>query len=130
MPKYPWLICYWPMFRLTKLAFLRGKCMMFSRPRPILQSTERFRNIFKEVPVVAFCRSPFRTVVTSSFVRNSQTATAHPASPLPAHSVATPDMAAPPAHTLAMGKHHSLSPTQEKQDKLNITLLVTQQEKM
>ena len=27
-----------------------------------------------------------------------------------------------------MGKHHTLSQTQEKQDKLNITLLVTQQQ--
>ena len=36
-------------------------------------------------------------------------------------------MAASPAHTLTMEKHHTLSPTQEKQDKLNITLLETQQ---
>ena len=62
--------------------------------------------------------------VTYSSVRNSQTTTAHP-SPLPAHSVATPDMAASPAHTLTIEKHHILSPTQEKQDKLNVTLLVT-----
>ena len=46
---------------------------------------------------------------------------------LPAHSAATLDMAASPAHTLIMEKHHTLSPTQEKQDKLNITLLVTRQ---
>ena len=41
--------------------------------------------------------------------------------------VATPDTAASPAHALTMGKHHTLSTTQEKQDKLNITLLVTKQ---
>ena len=59
-------------------------------------------------------------------MRGSQTTTGHP-KPLPAHSVATPDTAASPAHTLTMEKHHSLSPTQEKQDKLKITLPVTQQ---
>ena len=52
--------------------------------------------------------------------------TTHP-SPLPAHSVAIPDMAATLDHTLTMENHHTLSPTQEKQDKLNIILLVTQQ---
>ena len=46
--------------------------------------------------------------------------TTHP-SPLLAHSVVTQDMAALPAHTLTMGKHYTLSPTQEKQDKLSIT---------
>ena len=47
---------------------------------------------------------------------NSQTTTTHP-SPLPARSVATPDIAASPAPTLTMGKYRTLSPTQEKQDK-------------
>ena len=60
MPKYPWLIYYRPIFRLTKLAFLRAKCTMFSQQQPILQSTERSKNIFKEVPVVPFCCSPSR----------------------------------------------------------------------
>ena len=131
------------------------------KKQPILQSTERLRNIFKEIPVVVFRRSPtlgargffsrasgsfvssaetgnrawkasgtsgtvHQTFVTYSFVRNSQTTTTHP-NPLPAHSVATLDMAASPAHTLTMEKDHTLSPTQEKQDKLKITLLVTQQ---
>ena len=75
MPKYPWLIYYRPIFRLTKLAFLRAKCMIFSQQQPILQSTERLRNIFKEVPVVPFCRSPNRhdLLVRAKLANNDST---------------------------------------------------------
>ena len=59
-----------------------------------------------------------QTLVTYFFVRNSQTTTTHPGL-LPVHSAATLDMAASPALTLIMEKYHR----QEKQDKLNITLL-------
>jgi len=74
--------------------------------------------------VVAFGRSPnFRDLlIRAKLANNDSTLT-----PRAAHSVATLDMAASPAHTLTMGKLHTVSSTQEKQDKLNITLLVTQQ---
>ena len=80
---------------------------------------------FEEVHVVAFRRSPnLRDLLVRAL--NSPTTTAHP-SPLPAHSAATPEMAASPAYTLTLEKNHTFSPKQEKQDKLNITLLVTQE---
>ena len=79
---------------------------------------------FKEVHVVPFRRSPnLRDLLVRAL--NSPTTTTHP-NPLPAHSVVTPEMATSPAYTLTLEKHHTFSPTQEKQDKLNITLLVTQ----
>ena len=62
-------------------------------------------------------RAVHQTFVKYSFVRNSPTSTTHP-NPLPAHSVCR------------NSRHDcltSLSTTREKQDKLNITLLVTQQ---
>ena len=49
------------------------------KKQPILQSTERLRNIFKEVPVVAFCRSPtlgtrgFFSRGSGSFVSSAET---------------------------------------------------------
>ena len=92
MPKYPWLIYYRPIFRLTKLAFLRAKSMMFSQQQPILQSTERLRNIFKEVPVVAFCRSPKRRdlLVRAKLAKN--------------HMYSTPGK--PPAGTFRYNSRH------------------------
>ena len=82
-------------------------------------------HFFKEVHVVAFRRSPnLRDLLVRAL--NSPTTTAHP-SPLQAHSAATPEMAASSAYTLTLEKQHTFSPTQEKQDKLNITLLTTQE---
>ena len=72
-----------------------------------------------------------QTFVTYSFVRNSQTTTTHP-NPLPGHSVATPDMAASPAHTLLMRKHHTFTNTGETRqikhyitcDSTNLTYMI------
>ena len=49
--------------------------MMFSQQQPILQSTERLRNMFKEVPVVASFRSPNRRdlLVRAKLANNDST---------------------------------------------------------
>ena len=127
----PWWSLFDIFFTVLQEYFLYGKPGGYStnvyagRLRPEVQPHTLLNVIFHEkgTPFVqnnlSSLSAVHQTLVTYSFVGNSQTSTTHP-SPLPAHSVAAPE-------TLTMGKHHTLSTTQEEQDKMNITLLVTQQ---
>ena len=91
-----------------------------------MQSTERLGNIIKEVPVVAFRRSPnLRDLLVRRKNRKQRQHTQAPSRHIPLQLQTW--LAASPALTLTMGKHRTLSQTQEKQDKFNITLLLTQQ---
>ena len=95
-------------------------------PYPFICHFSRKRYPFRtKQPVVAFRRSPNpRDILVREKLANIDNTSKPPASTFRCHSR---DIAASPVHTLTMGKHHTLSTTQEEQDKMNITLLVTQQ---
>ena len=89
------------------------------KKQPIQQSTEHLRNIFKEVPVVTFRRSgtKLRDLRVRVKLANNDSTPKPPVGTLRCNSrhgcLTSP--------YINHGKHYTLSPTQEKQDKLSIT---------
>ena len=89
------------------------------KKQPIQQSTEHLRNIFKEVPVVTFRRSgtKLRDLRVRVKLANNDSTPKPPVGTLRynfRHGCLT-------SPYINHGKHYTLSPTQEKQDKLSIT---------
>ena len=89
------------------------------KKQPIQQSTEHLRNIFKEVPVVTFRRSgtKLRDLLVRVKLANNDNTPKPPVGTFRCNSrhgcLTCP--------YINHGKHYTLSPTQEKQDKLSIT---------